>query len=373
MQRLVIIILTTLIGTFALAQNEGSEQFGGDAFMAGNSPVHSATGIDDLFMAGELVTSEADITGTAHLAGRRVTLDGSVGGDVYAAGMDVFVHGPVGGDATLAGYSVDVTGDVGGDVRATGSSVSVSGNVSGNALLGGETLRIDGKISGDVSIGAGTTEFGPGARIAGTLIYYAEDPDNVDIPSHVASSSQIEIRHMEQWEEDGFSIKPSTGSIVLSSIGWTLCITVVALLLILIAPNKVARLRERTFDRPFRAVWIGFLGLSTLIGSIIVFAMTLIGIVVSPLALLLAILTGMFGYVIGIYVFGVAVLGLIGRPEPVNFGQKAIAAVVGAVLAGLLVLIPFLGWLFALALSLIGAGAILISMFRPGFFTEQAA
>jgi hypothetical protein len=58
----------------------------------------------------------------------------------------------------------------------------------------------------------------------------------------------------------------------------------------------------------------------------------------------------------------------IGRGEPETLGARALAALVGATLAGLIALIPLAGWLFVLALVLAGVGAITLRMFRPAFF-----
>ena len=59
---------------------------------------------------------------------------------------------------------------------------------------------------------------------------------------------------------------------------------------------------------------------------------------------------------------------LIGQNEPDSIGTRAMAAGVGALAVGLIALIPFLGWLFAIALALTGVGAIAIWLFQPKFF-----
>ena len=59
-----------------------------------------------------------------------------------------------------------------------------------------------------------------------------------------------------------------------------------------------------------------------------------------------------------------------GKPEPDNISDRAVAAGVGALTAGIVGLIPFLGWLFVLALVLSGIGAITLRVIRPVFFAE---
>jgi hypothetical protein len=67
------------------------------------------------------------------------------------------------------------------------------------------------------------------------------------------------------------------------------------------------------------------------------------------------------GYVLGVYVLGGAIWNALGRAAPVDLASKALMALCGAVLAALIGLIPFLGWLFALALGLVGVGAMVRS------------
>ena len=131
-------------------------------------------------------------------------------------------------------------------------------------------------------------------------------------------------------------------------------------------------MRRQVLARPFFTLWSGFLMQSALIGSGIIFAITLIGLVLVPAIVVLALGVGFAGYVVAAYSFGVGLLLAIGREEPGSIGARALAGAVGALAAGLLGLIPFLGWIFVLALVLSGIGAITIRIFRPAFFAKDA-
>ena len=63
-------------------------------------------------------------------------------------------------------------------------------------------------------------------------------------------------------------------------------------------------------------------------------------------------------------------VGPSGGSEPDSIADRATAAGVGALTAGIIGLIPFLGWLFVLALVLAGLGAITIRTIRPAFFAD---
>lgn len=369
MKALVFGLLAVCFASAGMAQDdEAFLDFSGDAFRAGTTVEVAGADTDDLFMAGETVRGLAAIGGSAHLAGRRVEMRGAVGGDVYAAGMDVDLSGDVAGDATVFGYTVRI-GEVGGDLRATGANVALTGPVAGYVLLAGDEVRIDGVLSGDVMLSAGTLEFGPEARIDGTLVLYEKTPGEIEIPEGVIAGGRVERHEADSWEGDLNEWAPVTlWDMVWRFVTGVLVVAALAALAAAVLPQSLAAMRRRILDRPLGTLWLGFLLLSVLIGSAAVFAMTVIGLIVSPAALLAAGLAGFVGYVLGAYAFGVGLLLMIGRPEPASLGERALAGFIGALVVGLLGLVPFLGWLFILAVTLAGAGAMAARLFRPQFF-----
>lgn len=348
----------------AAAEEEEILDFGGDSFRAGSTVIFDGAGTDDLFIAGETVRGESDIEGSAHLAGRKVTMEGTVGGDAYLAGMDVVLEGEVAGDATLAGYDVRV-GTVGGDLRASGAKLAIEGPVSGYALIGGEDVRIGGVLGGDVSLAAKGLEFSDEARIDGQLILYEEKPGALEIPESVIPEARIERRELSDWKAERRERR--TGGFARALGGFVAGIVVVAAIAALIAaviPQTLAEMRRGVLARPFRHLGVGFVTQSALIGSAILFAMTIIGVFLSPASVMVALLMGFAGYIVAVYAFGVGLLLAFGRSEPDSIGQRAVAGGIGAVVAGLIALIPLLGWLFVLALVLAGVGAIMSKVLR---------
>ena len=108
------------------------------------------------------------------------------------------------------------------------------------------------------------------------------------------------------------------------------------------------------------------LGSGILFAMILIgFAMTLIGIVLIPVSLLVALFVGVPGYVVAVYSLGVGLLLAFGRPQPDGLGTRALAAGLGALAARSIALVPFLGWLTFLALTLAGVGALTLKWFQP--------
>jgi hypothetical protein len=354
MQRVTLAVCVWLCATaVAWADDLAIFEFGDDAFGAGRALTHDSVGADDLFLAGDVVRGRVGITGSAHLAGRKVSMDGAVGGDAYIAGEDVTLA-DVAGDATVLGRAVTVAA-VGQDLRIAGSEVVLGGPVGGSAIVAGESVQVDGVLSGDVMLTTSQVEFGPEARIGGTLFLYEEEIGTLEIPERVVPEARIQRQGIEGWEGP----KPWDWRRVIAS--FLMGVIVVAGLAALIAaviPERLAEMRRSILDRPFHTLGIGFVTQSAIVGSAILFAMTLIGIFLTPASILLALLAGFAGYVVAAYSFGVGLTLAFGRLEPDSIGERALAAGIGALVAGLIGLIPLVGWLFVLVLVLAGVGAI---------------
>lgn len=358
-----LVVILGLAAGAAAAQDEARFTIGGDTFAAGRSVTFDAEGGDDLFAAGQRVRASSDLTGSVYAAGQDVALDGAVGGDVHAVGQTVTVTGDVAGDVSVAGQDLRVSGALGGDLRAGGSVVEIAGPVSGYAILGGETVQIDSEIAGDVMLGAQTVRFGPAARIDGMLTVFEEDIGDLAVPASVIPEDRITRRQIEEWEGQAMPrAVPSMRDLIGRFLGGVIIVALLAALVAALIPERLAAMRRTVLAAPFRTLGVGFVTQSAIIGSIFVVAITLIGLLLVPGILLLAGASALAGYVVGAYAFGVGLLLLIGRDEPDSLGERAMAAGAGALVAGVLGLVPFLGWLFVVALSLTGIGAIVAAI-----------
>lgn len=337
--------------------------FGSDAFRAGGSVIFDSGGAGDVFLAGERVRVAEPVAGAAHLAGRRVEVAGAVGGNLYAMGADVGVDAPVGGNATLAGYDVGLRAPVGGNLRATGSQVVIAAPVGGAAIVSARSIELSAAIDGDAALAARTISLGEGAQVGGTLTLYESPEGSTIVPESVAPAVRIVRLPLDDAPMlDGIG-GPSWVAIGLGVVLGALSLTIFATIIAALAPRSVARLGLIVADGPFRALGAGFLTQAALIGGAILFAVTVIGLVIAPFALLASVVVGLIGYVIAVYLLGVWAVTRAGALEPDTFPEYALTALVGAVIASLLTLLPFVGWLASIVLTLIGVGAMAIAAF----------
>ncbi|MDE9449746.1 hypothetical protein J3R80_04590 [Aliiroseovarius sp. Z3] len=376
MLRSFILIFITLLAMPATAQEV--YRFGNDAYMAGDNVTLTGDAVDDAFIAGNTVVVSAPIEGSAHAGGRSVSISGPVGNSLYAAGMNVNVSGGVGGDAHLMGDTVLVNDNVGGDLRAAAQRIEINGAVGDSALVAAENILLTGVIAGDASLAVDNISFGDAARIDGTLYLYSDDPNGIEIPESVVPEDRIERHNVDDFDAsadgDGGATLDRSGSSWTAWLGGKitaiLVLTAMVTLIAALAPTFLLALRLRTLETPARALWMGFLTISALAGSLFLFAMTGFGILLIPVSIVLAVLLGFAGYVVGTYILGVGVLGATNRPLPETLSERAIAALVGAVAITILAMIPFIGWIVTLAVAVTGAGALVIRWFAPGFYTE---
>ena len=351
----------------ALAADGGDWRFGGDAYVGGRTVVVSGAPVQDLFAAGQSVTATAEIAGSAHMAGQNVTLDGRVGQNLYAAGQDVDVGAPVAGNVTIAGQNLTVTEPVSGNLRAGGQSVELRAPVAGSAVIGAEEVRIDATVSGDLALASDNIDWGNDARVEGELHLYSQTPDAVEVPDRVAPGDRVFLHEIEEFDDARTmpgATPPSFLQRLRNWIGGVVVIGLLGTLFAAIAPNFLANLRHRALTRPVFTGLVGAVGLSALIGSVVLLAMTGFGILLIPLSILAAVLLGLTGYVIGTYALGVWATGIAGRGAPDSTGDRAIAAFAGAAIGALVGLIPWLGWLAVMAIFLVGAGALVARTIR---------
>jgi len=358
-------ILFIIMGVTAQAQEDSATALvGNDVFTGGYRIVHDTAGADDLFIGGNSIDVLSAVSGSVHMAGQSISIEEPVGGDVYSLGQSIKITAPVGGDVTVGGQDIYVN-DIGGDLRATGASVEINGTVGGYAAVAGETVRIFGNIGGDLHLTGMNVEFGDSVTIGGTLFVYEDEAGAIDIPSNVDAGNLERLTIEEFPEETGF------GFVMKSFLSGVIFVAIIAGLIAAIAPQRLAGMRESLLANPFRMLWIGFLGLSVIIGASIVSAMTIVGLILMPVLLLLAGIGGFLGYVIGAYSLGVGLRLLAGMPEPDTLAARGMAALIGALSVAIIALAPLVGWLFVMALTLSGVGVLIHHLFKPRFFAGE--
>lgn len=355
----------------AMAQDSGPAgsrlSLGGDSYAAAEDLTLGAATAGDLFAIGEDVTVTAPAAGAMHLAGRRVTVMAAPGRALYAMGYRLAIRADLSDAATLFGAEVTVAGAVAGNLRLFAREAEILGPLAGSAIVMAQDLRLDATITGDLMLAAEDVDWGPGARVDGRLIIYAAPGETAEVPGRVASPDRVEQRDRADFEHDmGPSVSDMRRTATRGAMaGFGISVVLVAALAtaaVALAPARVATWRETVLARPGSSLGAGFLLVSALVGAGFVLALTIIGLPLLPALLLVAGLAAYAGYVLGSYSLGVGIWLRLGKTMPEGVLPKAGLAALGAVVAGLIGLIPFLGWLVVLALGFAGLGAIALDV-----------
>lgn len=144
-----------------------------DFYAAGGNGSIAGTIAGDLMVAGGSLVVSGDIKQDAFLAGGTVTISGSIEDDLRVVGGNITITGSVGGDLLIAGGQVQVISgaSVVGDVIVAGGTFMMDGSVGGNVKIVGGKTSIDGAIAGSVSAKVDQLTIGSSATIGDGLSY----------------------------------------------------------------------------------------------------------------------------------------------------------------------------------------------------------
>jgi cytoskeletal protein CcmA (bactofilin family) len=362
------LLLLVLAGALALTASSAGAQdakleFGGDLYAAGQNAATQSPVQRDAFIAGNDVTLNAPVSGDAHLAGFDVNANAPISGDIYAFGFSVDVTGEVGGDVTAAGNNVTLrsTSAVAGNARLAGQNVTIATPIEGSVLISAQTLTLDAPITGDLNFFGENIAFAPGARVDGKVSIQA--PKEIAVPVSVAAADRVSFVQFappDYMSEAGRSAAETVVTrfwpgVWFALSGWLVLVIIGAALIALI-PRGVARMQVVSEARPFRKLGLGILAFASLLGLVPVFALTLVGIIALPVVFVVVGIGCLLGYLAGVYFAGLRVSNAFTRVDT-NL-KRIVLLAVALPAAGLVGMIPVLGWLVTLTLLVFGLGVI---------------
>lgn len=358
-------VALALVGAAPLQAEEGRFAFGGDQYVAGQVASFSGDVARDAFAAGYDVTAQA-VTGDAHLAGYNVTAQGPIAGNLYAAGSTLAVNAPVGGDVTAFAQTIALRegATVGGNLRAAAALVTLSAPVSGSVLVTAQTLNLQGTIAGDLSFFGESISFGPDAKVTGQVLIQA--PKQIEVPQSVASADRVTYTALVVPDYAGEAGK--TAEHVVRSVWpavwatglWWVLLIVVGLLFITLGNRFVLGMERAAMRRPLRNFGLGILAFATVLGLVPVLGMTVAGLVVLPFVLMFVAIAWALAYVAGTYLVALRVGAAL---LPIDSNLKRLGVLIaGIIVAGLIGMVPILGWLTMLVLTAFGFGVFALRL-----------
>lgn len=354
----------------AFAQTTTMEN-GGDTFISGGTVANTIDTEGDTFVAARSAATRGATAGDLHVAGFDVSVSTDTGDDLYAVGFSVVVRGAVGQDLTAAGFSVrtESTSEVAGNARLVGNTITIEGPVSGALTATGADIILNAPVAGDVRLVGSQISFGPEARVDGALTYASGAA--IDVPERVAPEARVRFERVafsDAWEEfdemrEDMPVLPTFMSVLSGFLVTLLFFVALGAICLGGVPNRTEGLRRRVTEAPGKAFLLGIIGLSMLIGMVLIVAMTIIGIPLVPIVLLAIVAAWVLGYALGAYVLAMRVWLGFGGDEAIGTVGRLLVFAAAITGISLLNFIPFVGWVANFTLVLLGIGGLTNAVF----------
>jgi cytoskeletal protein CcmA (bactofilin family) len=318
---------------------------------------------DLVAFAAEEVLVRGEVTGSVTAAAPVIGVEGLVGGSVRVTASRVEVSGSIDGDLVGAAGTVDLSSEssVDGDVLMWSYRLRAAGTIGSDLEGTQRVLEIEGSVEGDVDVSVGRLMVTGPLQVGGDLGYRsateAEGLDQADVGGVIAHKTplppNIRVRALG----------------ILTRVLVVLGLTAAALLVGWGWPRRTETAGDRAGVRPWASWWRGALIILSplLVAAIaaLVAGLTPASAFVPLLAIFAPLVIALSGVVLVLLlVAGVPAVLALGRTLPGERGMFG-AILLGSAVAGLVWLLPFVGWLAPLAVLPIGMGAWILS-FREG-------
>lgn len=361
-----------------------------DLFVSGNRVEINGTVRGDLFAAGAEVVVNGDVEGSLVIAGQTVNVAGSIGGSVYGGAYSLTV-GPeaeVGRNLYFGGFSLTTaSGSTIGRSLYAGSYQTIhSGEVANNLEVSSAALEVNGRVGGDVRGEVADPEsttgpgFMPGFPGAVTIV----DPGlRVSDQAEIGGDVDVTVTQAAEGGGAGF-FALAVETTLRQRVGEFIALLIIGAILLRFWPRLMLRASTETQTRPLPSAGRGCL--ATVIfflavpGAIIVLiALTVLGglITFGQLSnVILGVGGSALGFAVATFLF---VLTLVTKTVIAFWGGRLLLArlapemqpgwttdflalALGALIYEILRAIPFLGWLIAGIVMIVGLGAIYLAL-----------
>ncbi|MDB4992534.1 MAG: hypothetical protein JWL75_779 [Parcubacteria group bacterium] len=324
----------------------------------------------DLVTAGLSVKVDAPVAGDVLAVGGTLTVSKGADGNVRVIGGKVMVSGPVAKDLAAAGGTVHLYGPAR-TIYAAGGSVDVEGGSSGNVTIYGVNVFLSGDYAGNVSVVASNQfTLGENTHIHGTLSYSA--PSSLKVPAAAVidggarySGAYAYVPTNEQAHQYAvlgtiifFAVRVFAGIIVAG---------LIAGLFTAFSERIVGMLYVRDWKKLLKLFLIG-LAIGILTPVLCLFLLiSFVGAGLSFLLIVLYALLALLAYAFaGMFLGAVLRYTLLYKIKGTHeFSWRD--AVLGTVILHAVGLIPFIGTIILVLLTLMCAGALATFAYRTAF------
>ena len=313
----------------------------------------------DLAAAGGSLLLNGDVENSLFAAGNDITIRGNVGQSVRAAGSNITIsQGHIGSDVMIAGNNVTTGKDVviDGDLFAAGNSVTINGTVNGVTRLSGSDITIDGSV-GVTTVYGQSLAIGSNAVVSQDVKYVGNTEAKVD-------SSAVVTGNINFTKANNHSYGIWPGVFGLSILFLMLLGTLLmAMAIVKFLPKLTNSIAAGILTQPLNNLGLGLVLVILVPILLIALGITIVGLPFAGIGLLLLITLMVLGSFIGRITFGSWILKLVHLRS--DDKPSVPGAITGILLTGIIMFIPFFGFIICAAVVLLGWGATL------SYFTQS--
>lgn len=341
--------------------------------------------ITNLYTAGNIITIDANVEKGVHAAGNIININGNVGNSVYSAGGTLLISGDVAGSVHGAGGNIIVESNIADDVIVAGGNMMISkeatiggdlvvgagtldllGSVGGNIYMSGGVVTLNGSVGGDVKIDqVDELTIGKDSVINGNLEYYSKNEIVIEDGAVINGETILNTDKgmgKERREHDRGAFVGALFAII----SIALFIKMIGLMIIaLIFAFVFKKLTESTVKEGLNHFWkslgLGFAILVLTPMASIILIITLFGLWLGIAMMMLYFVSLTVAASIMGIIFGTWLAHLLFKKKDYSVNWKI---VVGGVVAITLVgLVPLIGWIIMMILTLVTLGAFYRAIF----------
>ena len=336
----------TVVRTGDTVSITNEQQVANDFYAAASTIVQSGLVAGDVYGVGGSATINGTVESDVTAVAGRADISGAVGDDVRLIVGEATISGAVGGDVFVIGGSLHIlsTAEVAGDVYLFGGEATLEGAVGGSVRGRAERIRIDAPVGGDIDVTARQgLILGARADVTGNVLMSSSRP-LVRAPEAIIGGDVV--------SKELSSSEPTTS--VSGLLLPTLVMLFGSLILYLLGGRFMAAVVSTAVARPARSLAIGLA--LVVAGPIVAIALlaTVLGLVIGLGALGLYIVVVALSYSVAPMVLGVVLWPLLGGKREL----QPFAILLGVISLQVLLLIPYVGGLAVLGLSIMAAGAL---------------
>jgi cytoskeletal protein CcmA (bactofilin family) len=333
------------------------------------------------------VAKDEIIEGNLYFTAKSVTIEGQVLGDVIGIGSNIQINGQIKGDLITIAQNININGKIEGNVRVISNALNIFGTVNKNINFLGESLilnegslinqdvlfksinsefngqvnqnihggsnsvSIRGKIGQDVDLiidaskkrkYLNSLQINETALISGSLNYQAGNDALIE-----TSEIKGEINKKNPTKTKNKTTGNKVFYLIVSSF-------LIALIINRLFKKEVKLLKKTILEKNYKLIGYGSILLFLTPIAIFLLFLTIIGLPIAFISLFLWLILVYISRILTALVLGDYLFKLI-KKEALSPYLKIIT---GIVLLTLLIILPYIGWIFSLLSILLGLGSI---------------